>query len=668
MFIVASAIERFGLVLLVLPLFLFARSVRRLAGRPDHAAVRRSARRALILGLLNALGLLAWVAAAVVLAVSPVGQPRSLLAALLLAGPVAAASLRTVPTLLAAARHGAELPAGVLAAAPVVLPARLLPAAAGAAAVVTAFAQPTPRLWGIAALALVAVFTTIDTVQQARRIQGLPPTARWSPRTRFAAPAALLAGALGVGVVGAAVSALPPELRLTAHLHGAAAPSTSVQASRDVIELTGAPMTGPVRSFTLVADEASVALQSGARVEAWAFAGGIPGPELRVRQGDTVQVRLVNRLDSVATTLHWHGVDVPNAMDGVAGVTQDAVPPGGEFVYRFAATRAGTYWYHAHQTSSEQVARGLFGALVVEPATGEPAQLDRTVLLHTWDTDRGARVALGVSDMPALQHVSPGTTVRLRVANTDSFSTEVSMGGAPFRLVAVDGQDLHAPSELTSERIAVGGGARIDLAFTMPGRPVRLSTSAGDEAALVLTPDGTTGLAATPSPGDLLDITRYGEPAAVGAGDEIPERFDREARIDISEGFGFQNGALGYVYSINGRVFPDVPPITVREGELVKIIIANGGLVEHPMHLHGHHVRVLSRDATPVSGSPIWLDTVLVQPGEVWELALRADNPGVWMDHCHILFHAAAGMMLHVEYEGVQSNFDAGAASGNVPE
>ena len=95
--------------------------------------------------------------------------------------------------------------------------------------------------------------------------------------------------------------------------------------------------------------------------------GTSPGPTIEAQQGDLVQVTVTNEDVAEGVTLHWHGVDVPNAEDGVAGVTQDAVPPGGEHVYRFVVEDAGTYWYHSHQVSHEQVRKGLFGILVVHP-------------------------------------------------------------------------------------------------------------------------------------------------------------------------------------------------------------------------------------------------------------------------------------------------------------
>lgn len=111
-----------------------------------------------------------------------------------------------------------------------------------------------------------------------------------------------------------------------------------------------------------------------------------------------------------------------------------------------------------------------------------------------------------------------------------------------------------------------------------------------------------------------------------------------------------------------------MPTLTVREGDLVKVKIANRSHFDHPIHLHGHHVLVLSRNGKRVTGSPVWLDTVNVRVGEIWEVAFRADNPGIWMDHCHILDHAGLGMMLHVAYDNVTTPYRMGRATPNNPE
>ncbi|MBV9246077.1 MAG: multicopper oxidase domain-containing protein, partial [Methylobacteriaceae bacterium] len=131
-----------------------------------------------------------------------------------------------------------------------------------------------------------------------------------------------------------------------------------------------------------------------APTDTWAYNGTVPGPLLRVAKGDEVRVRLVNRLDA-PTSIHWHGVRIANAMDGVAGLTQAPVPPGGQFDYRFRARDSGTYWYHpdVRPGGAEQVARGLYGLLIVEEP--DPPQVDREFLiaLDDWPLDESGRIA-----------------------------------------------------------------------------------------------------------------------------------------------------------------------------------------------------------------------------------------------------------------------------------
>ena len=131
---------------------------------------------------------------------------------------------------------------------------------------------------------------------------------------------------------------------------------------------------------------------------------------------------------------------------------------------------------------------------------------------------------------------------------------------------------------------------------------------------------------------------------------------------------GFFDGLPGLQWAINGGIYPDVPVFVVEEGDLVEVTITNDPNGIHPMHLHGHHVLVLSRDGQPSTGSPWWSDTLNVQPGESYVVAFRADNPGIWMDHCHNLTHAAQGLTMHVAYAGVSTPFLVGDDPGNAPE
>ncbi len=217
-----------------------------------------------------------------------------------------------------------------------------------------------------------------------------------------------------------------------------------------------------------MARSADVRLPSGRTIRALTFNGTSPGPELRVRQGDLVEVELANADVEEGVTIHWHGVDVPNAEDGVAGVTQDAVLPGERYIYRFRAEQVGTFWYHTHQVSSKEVRRGLFGVLVIEPSRETASSgLDLVVAVHTFD---GVPTING-SDELERRKVEPGTPVRLRLVNTDSFGQQVTVTGSPFRVVAIDGTDLNGPTPIEEQTLALAGGGRIDVSFPMPTSP-----------------------------------------------------------------------------------------------------------------------------------------------------------------------------------------------------
>jgi FtsP/CotA-like multicopper oxidase with cupredoxin domain len=425
----------------------------------------------------------------------------------------------------------------------------------------------------------------------------------------------------------------------------AAHPHVSVE------RLTGLRNGEPDFQATLTAAEAG---------DAWAFNGQVPGPELRVRQGDLVEVTLVNEDIDDGVTVHWHGVDVPNAEDGVAGVTQDAVMPGERHTYRFRAEQLGTFWYHSHQISSKQVRRGLYGAFVIEPRTpSDPAGIDETLIVHDFDGRPSLNDQAGV----VRRVVEPGTPIRLRLVNSNNSPEQVTLTGARFRVVGIDGTEVNRPQPIEGRTIELGGGARYDLAFTMPEVAARLDV-VGGSASYSFVADGRTDLQSPPEL-PVFDPTGYGEPKATildGA------TFDRTFEMRIGKKLGFFDGKPGRHWAVNGKLFPDTPMYVVREGDLVRMRIVNDSGAVHPMHLHGHHVLVLSRNGRPTSGSPWWVDTLNVGADEEYEVAFRADNPGLWMDHCHNLPHAADGLTMHLMYEGVSTPFRVGGDGENHPE
>ena len=418
----------------------------------------------------------------------------------------------------------------------------------------------------------------------------------------------LLAGALLAGPGSALLTTL------TAPIHGL-----------DASGLRLAAASGPVTRFELTAGR----LASGA----WGFNGQTPGPVLRAHQGDTIEVVLHNADISEGVTLHWHGYPVPNGDDGVAGVTQEAVMPGQEFVYRFAANKAGTFWYHTHQLSHIGVKKGLFGALIVEPSRAA-AEQELIVYAHRLVTQ------------PVSQQVAAGTPIILRLVNADDVTHRFLLTGVSWRLTAVDGNDVGEPSAETGKALRLTAGGRYDVRFTMPGGPVqvgldgrpRLGLSAPAAAVDMRVPD--------------LDLFAYGSPDAAE-----PGHFDREYTVVLDRQLRLLGSLPSYAYTVNGRTWPQAPELTVREGELVKLTVVNRDREAHPIHPHGHQVMVLSRDGQAPAGSPLWMDSFEVLPGQTWEVALHADNPGVWMAHCHNLTHAAQGMMLHLRYAELAVNF-----------
>ncbi|WP_231929575.1 multicopper oxidase family protein [Micromonospora inositola] len=423
----------------------------------------------------------------------------------------------------------------------------------------------------------------------------------------------------------------------------------------------GAPAPGGTRrQYTLTARTATVRLPSGREIQAWTYNGRVPGPPITATAGDLIEVTLRNTDIEDGVTLHWHGYDVACGEDGAPGVTQDAVAPGDEFVYRFRADQVGTYWYHTHQASHRGVRRGLFGTLVVTPRgqrVDNAEQLDLTLPVHTFDDT----AVLADQDGRTEHTAAAGTEARLRLVNTDSNPHRFALAGTPFRVTAVDGRDLNQPGEVSDAGLRLPAGGRSDLVFVMPDTPVALVLDNDHAGGLRLRPRNQAGTAGEDTAVEdtsgwpELDLLRYGTPAAVPF--HAGSRADRHFTMVLDRGVAMVDGRPAYGQTVSGHGHPSIADQLVAEGDLVRFAVVNRSLETHPWHLHGHSVLVLSRNGTPASGSPLWMDTFDVRPGEVWEVAFRATNPGIWMNHCHNLPHAHQGMMLRLRYDGVTTPF-----------
>jgi FtsP/CotA-like multicopper oxidase with cupredoxin domain len=410
----------------------------------------------------------------------------------------------------------------------------------------------------------------------------------------------------------------------------------------------------------------------------WAYNDTVPGPEIRVRQGERVRITVENQLGE-ETTVHWHGLRVPNAMDGVPHLTQPPIAPGESFVYAFAAPDAGTYWYHPHQRSFEQVGRGLYGPLIVEEE--DPIQVDRDVtwVLDDWrllpdaqisddfggfmDSSHNGRVGNTVTVNGRILETfaaRAGERVRLRLinaANARIFGLEFQ-GHAPM-IVALDGQPVepHVPAK---GRVVLGPAMRADLVLDMMGSPAerftvvdtfyqgleyRLLDLAYEDAPPLRDhpPDAPVRLAANTMPEPDLEGAERHEVSFGGGmmGGMMAAMMDgrRADMRDMMQG--------GMAWAINGVVASGHvmdPLLTLRRGRSYVLAMHNDTAWHHPMHLHGHAFRVIARNGQPTRHQE-WQDTVLMDPRERVDIAFVADNPGDWMFHCHILEHQAAGMM-----------------------
>ncbi|GAB3519720.1 multicopper oxidase family protein [Phytohabitans suffuscus] len=621
------------------------------------AALRRSR---LALGLFGGAVLVTLARVATVAALSTRGwwfaQEKVLLGLPMLGVAGLAAVLLAGPRLLAARRTpGEALPASGLVA--------LFTAGfAALAGLAVTFLAGYPLTWSTALVAVAAVYAG---ALLAGRVAATPAAAgaEASPapalsRRRFLGVAG---GVVAVGAGGTGVGLLFRAPASVVTGGGPAAAGGGATVSVTDLRGPGTPAAGGTTvRHTLTAGTGTVTLPSGREIDAWAFDKRLPGPAITAAEGDLIEVTLRNHGIDDGVTLHWHGYDVPCGEDGAPGATQSAVTARGEFVYRFRADQVGTYWYHTHQTSHIGVRRGLYGTLVVRPRdAGRAEELDLTLPVHTFD----GTVVIGDQEARTVHTARPGASVRLRLVNTDSVPHRFALAGAAFRVAAVDGRDLNQPGEVREVELRLPAGGRYDLVLSMPDTPVALLLDGDRDGGVLLTPTGDAAGPALPDTAGWpeLDLLRYGEPAAVPFD---VDRADRHFTIVLDRGLAMVDGRPAFAQTVDGRGYPSVPDQLVAEGDVVRYTVVNRSLETHPWHLHGHSVLIVSRDGTRFTGSPVWVDTFDVRPGEIWEVAFRAGNPGVWMNHCHNLPHQEQGMMLRLVYDGVSTPFSHAGHAG----
>lgn len=426
------------------------------------------------------------------------------------------------------------------------------------------------------------------------------------------------------------------------------------------VDLNPAP---DVLEIALVAEVAEVEILPGVKTPVWTYNGTLPGPYIRAKVGDTVIVHFTNSLPE-ETTIHWHGLRVPNNMDGAPGMTQDPIKPGGTFRYEFVVRDAGTYWYHPHSNSAAQVGWGLYGPIVVEDPDDSKAFGDDLVLMlsdMTLDEQgqpvprdnggafgdlfgREGNVLLVNGKVRPRLKARAGKPQRWRVINAARARYyRLSLPNSPF--VRIGGDNGLAARPERQNRLLIVPGERLDLVYTP-------SSAAGTVLPLRWSPvNRGYGTSFGRTAETIMEIETVNEPAVTPMA--IPARLREIPAADLTDAVAHaldltitSEGSVVEM-GINGVPSWKAAPLHARIGETHVWTITNNSSFDHPFHLHGYFFRVLDDERVPE-----WKDTVNVPVKSSIRIAIDFDErPGMWMYHCHILDHAEVGMMGHLHVE-----------------
>ena len=446
------------------------------------------------------------------------------------------------------------------------------------------------------------------------------------------------------------------------------------------IRLPEAPDLNPdpeILEIDIEARLAMVEIAPGLEVKAWTYNGGIPGPLIRLKVGDRLIVHYTNNLPR-PSTIHWHGLRVPIAMDGVPGYSQPPVEPGGTFTYDFVVPDAGIFWYHPHVMSAMQVGFGLYGAFLVEDPSEDVGVSDDLVVvlsdigvaedgtLEPADSGGSAGMAFGREGNHVLINgrktphlvARAGAPQRWRVINAaKSRYFKLDLGeGHIFKKIGGDGGLLEYSVE--EEFPVLGAGERADVIVTPqaePGGELVLrsllhdrgygSTELRDDEDLIAI-----SIADMPpyEGGPLPEVQRAIEPISTAGATQL--------KLDLT--LMQDPGDLSFQYGINGVPFWEAEPVLAAMGETQVWTLKNTTPWSHPVHLHGFFFLVLDENGEPVR--PLeWKDTVDVPFEQTVRLVVRFDErPGTWIFHCHILDHAEGGLLSAVHVDLPLSDFE----------
>ncbi|OED51040.1 hypothetical protein ACH42_00005 [Endozoicomonas sp. (ex Bugula neritina AB1)] len=444
---------------------------------------------------------------------------------------------------------------------------------------------------------------------------------------------------------------------------------------------------------------------SGQPAKAIAINQQIPGPELRFQEGEHVVIKVTNRLKE-ETSLHWHGLITPYQMDGVPGISFNGIKPGETFTYRFPLKQNGTYWYHSHSGLQEQ--SGVYGSLIIEPKKKDPFEFDRdyTVLLSDWTNEDPNQVFKNLKSdgdyykkgetakggyQPDLSDVTgytflmngtppvknwqalfkPGEKVRLRLINAASSTYfDFRIPGLTMTVVQKDGQNI---TPVKVEQIHIANAETFDViveplanAYTLFAEAVDRTgyargTLTTDTALTVIVPEIVPELdsvkkaeIAKMKPFQNQGVTNTSGPQVKPVKRRVLHYSDiRALNSTASEGelqeltVNLTGEMDSYSWSFNHKTYDMAKPIEFEFGKRVRVRLVNRTMMAHPIHLHGLWQKL--QNGYEKEGHAPRMHTVNVPPMSERVVEIDADNPGRWAFHCHLLYHARAGMFREIQ-------------------
>ena len=415
-----------------------------------------------------------------------------------------------------------------------------------------------------------------------------------------------------------------------------------------------------VVEYALTASEFNWEIKPGKIITAWGFNNQVPGPLLKAKKGDTLVVKVENKL-SEPTMIHWHGIRLPASMDGT-GEVQQPILPGESFEYRFTVPDAGTFWYHSHQNETVQMERGMYGGIVIEDETDPVVDNERVLVIDDmklnkkneftkhgaigrWverhDGREGSTNLINGKEALTMQMFA-GQTERWRIINAASARYfKLSLDGKPFKVIATDGGLLEYAR--TENELIITPGERFDIVVgpfeegevfsinSLPYNRVTMLKAKQQQYATVQVMERKPSIAIIPE--RLTEIKSL-----------APQDAEVNRKVKLSVDPSLRHGID---FRVNNEMHGMDKPVMV--GELQVWEISNTSLMDHPFHLHGFFFQVLEENGKAPEYKA-WKDTYNLKPRSTIKIAWMPDNrPGKWMYHCHIIEHHAAGMMANFE-------------------